>query len=204
MALLFACIFFGSAAENTMSSWGSSFLENALSLPKVLGDIGGMAMFAVLLGIGRTIYAKYGKNIHKVLFWGMIGATACYLTAATVTQPLVALFACAFTGICTSLLWPGSLMYMEKTIPNPGVAAYALMAAGGDLGAAVVPQLLGIVVDGVSAAPWAPQFATKLSLTTDQLGMKIGMLMAAAFPVLGIITLCICKKNLSKESEAHL
>ena len=199
-ALLFACIFFGSAAENTMSNWGSSFLESALSLPKFLGDIGGMAMFAVLLGIGRTVYAKYGKNIHKVLLFGMIGATVCYLAAATVTQPLVALFACAFTGICTSMLWPGALIYMEETVPNPGVAAYALMAAGGDLGAAVAPQLLGVVIDGVSNSSWAPQFATKLSLTTEQLGMKTGMLLAAVFPVLGIITLCICKKKLAVQS----
>ena len=200
-ALLVTCIFFGSAAENTMSSWGSSFLENALSLPKFLGDIGGMAMFAVLLGIGRTIYAKYGKNIHKVLLLGMVGAAFCYLTAATVTQPLVALLACAITGICTSMLWPGALIYMEEALPNPGVAAYALMAAGGDLGAAIAPQLLGIVIDGVGASNWAPQFAAKLGLTAEQLGMKTGMLLAAVFPILGIITLCICKKALKNQKE---
>jgi hypothetical protein len=40
-------------------------MENALGLNKTLGDVLGVAMFAVLLGIGRILYAKFGKNTRR-------------------------------------------------------------------------------------------------------------------------------------------
>ncbi|MBO5020746.1 MAG: MFS transporter, partial [Clostridia bacterium] len=58
-----AAIFLGGASECTMSQWSSSYLEQALSIPKIWGDIFGVAMFSVMLGLGRTLYAKIGKNI---------------------------------------------------------------------------------------------------------------------------------------------
>ena len=64
--LFIFCIFLGGASEVTMSEWVSSFIENGIGLPKIVGDILGMAMFAVLLVIARLLYAKYGKNISKV------------------------------------------------------------------------------------------------------------------------------------------
>ena len=57
------CIFFGSCAENAMSNWISSYMENALHIDKTVGDILGMAVFAILLGIARISYARFGKNI---------------------------------------------------------------------------------------------------------------------------------------------
>lgn len=53
---------------------------------------------------------------------------------------------------------------MEEKFPHLGVAAYALMAAGGDFGASVAPQLLGVVVDSVEAADWTVGIADTLSL----------------------------------------
>ena len=66
LALCVACIFFGSCAENTMSNWASSFMENALGIDKAIGDILGVAMFAFMLGLGRTLYSKYGRKIERV------------------------------------------------------------------------------------------------------------------------------------------
>ena len=43
------------------------------------------------------------------------------------------------------MLWPGTLILMEEKIPAVGIAGYALMAAGGDFGASIAPQTLGIV-----------------------------------------------------------
>ena len=57
------CIFMGGAAECTMSQWASGFIENALGVPKLLGDTLGVVLFALLLGTGRTLYAKYGGEI---------------------------------------------------------------------------------------------------------------------------------------------
>lgn len=186
MALCVACIFFGSCAENSMSSWISSYMENALHIDKAFGDILGMAMFAILLGITRITYAKYGKNIFRMLLCGMIGATVCYLVAGLSLNVIFAFVACILTGIFTAMLWPGTLIMMEENLPGVGVAAYALMAAGGDLGASLAPQLLGIVVDKVSVSQTAADLSVKLSLTTEQIGLKAGMLVISLFPMIGI------------------
>lgn len=198
MWLCVLCIFFGSAAENAMTNWISGYMENALGIAKVTGDILGMALFAVCLGFGRTAYAKYGKNITAVLGCGMIGAFICYLVAGLSPNSIAAMLACILTGLFTSMLWPGTLILMEEKFPAPGVAAYALMAAGGDLGGSIAPQMLGAVVDTVSQSSWAASFAPTISVTTEQLGMKAGMLAAAVFPLLGTVVLAVIVKKYRK------
>ncbi len=202
MTLCVLCIFFGSAAENSMTNWISSYIESALHLPKIVGDILGMALFAIALGVTRTWYGKKGKNIWKVLFFGMTGAVLCYLIAGLSPVPVLSLIACILTGVCTSMLWPGSLILMEEKLPNVGVAAYALMAAGGDFGASIAPQLLGVVMDKVAISDIAVSLGAELSLTPEQIGMKAAMLVAALFPVVGIAILLIIKKKLNIKSKA--
>ena len=179
-------IFLGGAAECAMAQWSSGYLEQALGLPKVWGDIFGVALFAVMLGLGRSLYAKCGKNIRAVLFVGAIGAVICYLTAALVNIPVIGLLACAFTGFCVSMLWPGSLVVASERFPNGGVFIFAMMAAGGDLGASVAPQLIGIITDAVSMNPNAIAYAQTIGLMPEQLGMKLGMLIGGLFPLVAI------------------
>ncbi len=198
LILCVGCIFFGSCAENAMSNWISGFMETALHIDKALGDILGMAMFAILLGLARIAYAKYGKNILRVLFFGMIGAAACYLVAGLSTGVIPAFIACILTGCFTAMLWPGTLILMEENIPHAGVAAFALMAAGGDLGASVAPQLLGIVVDQVAVSDLAARLSPSLGLTPEQIGMKAGMLVCAVFPILGTLLLLYIKRFFRK------
>ncbi len=198
LMLCVLCIFFGSAAENAMTNWISGYVENALNIPKVWGDILGMAVFAVLIGLARTAYAKYGKNISLVLLVSMAGAFICYLFAGLSDSPIVAMLACVLTGIFTSMLWPGSLILMEERLPHPGVTAYALMAAGGDFGASIAPQLVGVVVDAVSGSSWAPDLASRFSMSTEQLGMKAGMLIASIFPLIGVVLLLYMIKSFKK------
>ncbi|MBR4865423.1 MAG: hypothetical protein IKU11_01935 [Clostridia bacterium] len=198
IALCFGCIFFGSAAENGMTNWISSFIESALHIPKAAGDLLGLALFAVLLAMVRTVYAKYGRNIYRILFLGMIAATACYLVAGLASNAIVAMIACVVTGISTSMLWPGTLIYMEEKIPNPGVVAYALMAAGGDTGASVAPQMMGAIVDAVSVSEWGTTLAATLSLSPEQVGMKTSMILSAVFPFIGIFLLLYMNKFFKK------
>lgn len=189
LSLCVACIFFGSCAENTMSNWISGYMENALHIDKAIGDLVGMAAFAVLLGLTRITYAKFGKNIFRMLTVGMIGAAVCYLVVAFSSHPIPALAACVLTGIFTSMLWPGALIMMEENVTGVGVAAYALMASGGDLGASVAPQLMGIVTDAVSASDLGLRLAGQLGLSAEQVGLKAGMLVCSLFPILGIAVL---------------
>ena len=201
MFLCVMCIFLGSAAENSMTNWISGYMENALNIPKVVGDVAGMACFGILLGLGRTLYAKFGKNISDVLLVSMIGASLCYLFAGLSSNVVISMVACILTGLCTAMLWPGTLILMEEKFPNPGVAAYALMAAGGDFGASVAPQLIGIVVDNVSVSDWALKLSENLAMTPEQIGMKTGMLVAMMFPITGIALLIFMRKYFKKKSN---
>lgn len=199
LALCTACIFLGSCAENTMSNWISGYMENALHLDKALGDILGMAMFAILLGIARISYARFGKNIMRVLMLGMVGAAICYLTVGLTSNTVLAFVACIFTGLFTSMLWPGTLIMMEEKIPGVGVAAYALMASGGDLGASVAPQLMGIVIDRVTVSNYAVRRAPETGLTPEQIGMQTGMLVTSLFPIAGMILLLFIVRYFKKK-----
>ena len=156
--------------------------------------------FALLLALARSLYAKYGKKIFPVLLTGMTGALGCYLLAGLSSNLIVAMVACMLTGICTSMLWPGTLILMEEEFPNPGVAAYALMAAGGDFGASVAPQGLGIVADTVAASQQAVLLGEEIGLSPEQIGIKAGMLVAAVFPLLGIGMLLLLKRFLAKKA----
>ncbi len=184
--LCILAIFLGGAAECTMAQWSSGYLEQALGIPKLWGDLFGVALFSVMLGLGRTLYAKRGRNIGRVLTLGAVGATLCYFTVAITNLPYLGLIACALTGLCTSMLWPGNLVVASNKFPHGGVFIYAIMAAGGDLGASVAPQLVGVITDAIIASPEAASFASNLQLSPDQLGMKIGMLCGMLFPLVGI------------------
>lgn len=188
------CIFLGGAAECTMSQWASGFIENAIGIPKLLGDVLGVALFAVFLGLGRTLYSKYGKNIINFMLFGMIGATICYFVAGAVLNPIVGITACALTGFFTSMLWPGTLIYVEEKFQGVGVTVYALMAAGGDMGASVAPQLVGIIADKVSLSDFAFKLSSMLSISAEQVGMRAGLLTATLFPFAGILLILYIKK----------
>lgn len=181
-----AAMFLGGAAECTMSQWASSYLEQSFGIPKVWGDIFGVALFAAMLGLGRSLYSQIGRNVECVLFFGTVGAAACYLTAAITTSPLLGLFACAFCGLCVSMLWPGSLVVAAERFPAGGVFIYAMMAAGGDLGASIAPQLVGVITDVAMKSRQIVSVAQNLHLDPEQFGMKLGLLVGCIFPIVAI------------------
>ena len=200
LALCVGSIFLGSCAENTMSNWISTYMENALNIDKTFGDILGMAMFAILLGITRISYAKYGKNISKFLLISMICAAACYLTVSFSNNTILSFVGCVLTGIFTAMLWPGTLILMEEKVKGVGVAAYALMASAGDFGASLAPQLMGIVVDNISVSEFALNMSNTLNLSPEQIGLKVGMLITSIFPILGSILIVFIIRYFKKEN----
>lgn len=184
--LCVAAIFFGGASEVTMTQWCSAYLEQSLGIPKVWGDILGLSLFAAALGLGRTLYALKGKNIARALVLGAFGAFLCYIIAAFTNIVALGLLACVFTGFCVSMLWPGSILVSSEKFPSGGVFIFAMMAAGGDLGAALGPQLLGIVTDLSIASVTINELAVKYSIEIEQLAIKMGILSGAVFPLLAI------------------
>jgi len=176
-------IAFGGAAEVSMSQWTSAYAETALGLSKQTGDLLGLCLFAGLLGIGRVLYGAYGKHIDvwHVMFWGAAGAAICYLVAALSPVPLVSLIACAGCGLGVSLLWPGSVSNTAHRFPLAGASMFAILAAGGDTGAAVGPWLLGLIADQVPA-----DFALS--------PLRTGMLVGTVFPILMVVILLFIRR----------
>ncbi len=200
LILCAVCIFLGGASELAMNQWSSSYIEKALTVPKLVGDICGMAGFAAMLGIGRTLYAKYGKNILSFMLFGTATAAVCYLVAALSGNAIVGVLACALCGFCVSMLWPGNIILVGEKFPSAGVAAYALMAAAGDLGGSVGPQLVGAIADKVAVSSFAGELCARFSISAEQLGMRAGLLISALFPLVGFIMALVMMRYFKKKA----
>ncbi|MHC1693571.1 MAG: sugar MFS transporter [Sphaerochaetaceae bacterium] len=184
----------GGAAEVSMSQWTSAYVEAALSLPKEVGDLIGLCMFAAFLGTGRALYGKFGKHVDvwKVMFWGSLLAAGCYVVAALSPWPLLSVAACSLCGLGTALLWPGSVVNAAKRFPLAGASLFALLAAGGDTGAAVGPWLLGFIADTAPAV-----FRTGFplaSLDSAEAGLRCGMLFATLYPLSMMVCLLTMRR----------
>ena len=69
------------------------------------------------------------------------------------------------------------------------------MAAGGDLGASVVPQLIGIITDGAIASDFISGIAQGLAITSEQFGMKLGFFVASLFPLAGVFLFLVINRR---------
>ena len=59
---------------------------------------------------------------------------------------------------------------------------------------------MGIVVDKVAASNWAASLSETLQLSTEQIGMKTGMLIASLFPIAGVILL-VCSRKFFRKNQ---
>lgn len=179
-------IFGGAATELVMNQWSSTFTEKVLELPKVTGDLLGMCGFAVMLGLGRVIYGQWGSrmNLHNVLIASAAVAILCYAVVALSPVLSVSLAACAICGLAASLLWPGTLVVTAEKYPMAGAWMFAILAAAGDVGAAVGPFAAGAITDFTRVLPSAVTWSAALGLSPDQLAIRLAILLSALFPAL--------------------
>lgn len=191
----FLAILFGGAAEVTMNQWASAFLERGIGLSKITGDTLGMCAFAVMLGLGRLLYGKFGARIKisNALIVGSVCACVCYLVVAFSGVVWLTLVCCALCGLCTSLMWPGTLVVASSKLPLAGASLFALLAAGGDIGCSFGPWLVGQVTDLVGRNPQIFQFA---GLSGEQLGLRVALCVAACFPVITLACHLVLAKKL--------
>lgn len=201
--LCFFAMVFAGMAECTMSQWSSSFMEKALSLPKVLGDILGVAFFAGMVGLGRTLYSKFGKNVISVLIYGSMLATLCYFVCAISGVAVIGLISCAVTGLAVSMLWPGTLLFASSNNKNSGVVLFALMAAAGDMGAAIGPQVVGTIIDTALTSNYFLDLSVNLNISIDSLAMRFGLLIATIFPLLSTVFAVILKRKYKKKNKTE-
>lgn len=173
------------ASELAMSQWSSLFAEKALGVPKVLGDLLGPCLFAVFMGIGRTIYGVWGGklDLNKALMGTAILCVGCYLGAALFTLPMLSLLCCSLCGFSISLMWPGVLSNTAAAYPKGGTAMFGVLAVCGDIGCSAGPALTGAVSD----------LAIQLG-RAETFGLKAGMLAAALFPAVLIVCLLLSRR----------
>ncbi|MEG0663948.1 MAG: MFS transporter, partial [Clostridia bacterium] len=173
--LCFFAIMFGGAAEVTISQWSSVYIEKGLMIPKLWGDLIGTCGFAISMGIGRIVFGKFGEklNLNKILLYGSVFSALCYIIVAISPIPIFSVVACILNGLCVSLLWPGTLSIASARLPLAGASMFALLAAGGDIGAATGPYFAGVITD----------FSSAFNLSEQQ-GLKTAMLVCAVIPII--------------------
>lgn len=166
--LLFVMMICAGASEQSVSQWASLFAEKGLGISKTAGDLAGPMAFAVLMGASRAFYGNYGEKINLDRFMA-VSSVLCilsYLCLVFMPVPVLSLAGCALCGLSVGIMWPGTFSRASKALPAGGIALFALLALGGDIGCSGGPSLVGMV-SGMCKG-----------------NLKIGILAALIFPVL--------------------
>ena len=189
------------SSELAMSQWSSLFAEKGLRVPKLVGDLLGPCLFAVLMGIGRIIYGVFGHkiNLKKALLASGALCIVCYAVTVFVQAPIISLLGIALGGLSVSLMWPGTLSLTAEKYPKGGTAMFGLLAIFGDLGASIGPWLAGLVSDLAQGSQRLVAIGEAYSLNPDQLGLKAGLLTAMIFPVMLFISVAVLKNEKAPE-----
>jgi len=175
--LLMVC---AGASEQSMAQWASLFAEKGLGISKTLGDLLGPCLFAVMMGVMRTWYGVKGQKIsmHKALLICSVLCMASFVITAITPISAISLLGCALCGLSVSLMWPGMLSITAAGYPLGGVAMFAILALGGDLGCSIGPQFTGIIA--------------------DRSNLNLGLLAAIIFPTIMLIGLVLLKSMIDK------
>ena len=139
------------ASEQGVAQWASAFAENALGIPKAVGDLAGPLSFAVMMGTVRALFARFSHRIsldRALTACGLL-CVVSYLLASLSTNPVISFVGCALCGISVAIMWPGTLSTGAAQIKGGGTAMFALFAVAGDVGCAVGPGLVGTVSDAL-------------------------------------------------------
>lgn len=165
------------ASEQAVSQWASTFAEQGLGVSKTVGDLAGPMSFAVMMGLSRLYYGKYGEKIdlERFMAGSCVLCILSYLMIVFIPIPALGLVGCALCGLSVGILWPGTFSKASASIRGGGTAMFAFLALAGDLGCAAGPTLAGAVS----------------SCFEDNL--RAGILAAVIFPVLLLVGLYACR-----------
>lgn len=170
------------ASEQAVSQWASVFAEKGLGITKTAGDLAGPMCFALLMGLSRLIYGKYGEklNLDAFMKYSTVLCMVSYLCISLIPNPVIGLIGCAATGFSVGILWPGTFSKAAVAIKRGGTAMFALLALAGDLGCFSGPSLAGYISDAFGG------------------NLRIGILFAIVFPFMMLCCLVFGKKLLKK------
>lgn len=182
MIVLMVC---SGASEATMAQWASAFTESAIGVSKMVGDLAGPCLFAMLMGISRMLYGKFSEkfDLTKVMLICGIMCAGCYLLASLSILPILGLAGCSLCGLTVGIMWPGSISISSQKCPRGGTAMFAFLALAGDLGAMVSPTMVGTLSEMAGG------------------NLKTGLFAATFFPVVLVFGLLILNKMVCKTSK---
>ena len=164
------------ASEIAMAEWASMFIQQALGVSKVIGDLAGPCAFAIFMGSGRIWYAKVSNRVSfkKTVIIMSSLCFVCYLVVAICNIPWISLIFCAACGFTVSLFWPAILSQGAKRFDGASVM-YSIFAMCGDTGCCLGPWLLGVIADSY--------------------GLNIGFATMTLFPIGMILAVLLTLKN---------
>ena len=167
------------ASEQAVSQWASTFAEKGLGISKAAGDLAGPMAFAVLMGIARGFYGKYGEkiNLDRFMVYSSILCIVSYLWISLIPSPQISLMGCAVCGLSVGIMWPGTFSKAAAALPRGGTAMFALLALGGDVGCSGGPTLVGMVSSALGE------------------NLKLGILAGVSLPVLLLAGIFLQKKR---------
>ena len=172
------------ASELAMSQWASAFAETGLNVSKTVGDLAGPMAFAVLMGTGRIIFSAISKKvkIEDYLIVSAVGCIASYMLACLIQSPAISLAGCALCGLAVSAMWPATISFTTKVIPNATMAMFAFLAVAGDIGCTSGPTIIGWITDAFGG------------------DLKKGLIFSIIFPVIIIFSLLFLRRKNNKKS----
>ncbi len=161
------------ASEQAVSQWASAFAEMGLAVSKTLGDLMGPMLFAIMMGLARAIYGKFGERIQleKFMLMSCLLCVVSYLITSLSPWPALGLIGCGICGFSVGIFWPGTFSMASASLRRGGTALFCMLALAGDLGCSAGPTVVGMISSAASD------------------NLKIGILVAILFPV--VLTLCV-------------
>lgn len=186
--ILFIMMICAGASEQAVSQWASTFAESGLGIPKTVGDLAGPMAFAVMMGISRLFYGKYGDRIDldRFMIFSSLLCIASYLGISLIPIPQISLIACAVCGLSVGIMWPGTFSKASAALSKGGTAMFALLALGGDLGCSGGPTLVGFVSSSIND------------------NLKMGIFAGTIFPILLLLGIFLCKKYYNRDNETNI
>ncbi|MCL2847570.1 MAG: MFS transporter [Firmicutes bacterium] len=204
MFVLLACMMLAMATEAIVSKGASTYVDMGLGVPKLLGDILGPVMFAVMLGAGRLIYGLWGenRNMHKFMIFGSLLCFILYLVAVFTPNAWIGVVALALCGLGSSIIIPSMLAKTGKRFKDKGVKVFVWMSAAGKIGAAGGPALFGLL--GYILGSLLSDMASSLGMTYAELGLRVGLLICSIFPLVSFIMQIVFKQKIKIRIEEKI
>ena len=172
------------ACEQAVSQWASTFAEQGLGVSKTVGDLAGPMFFAIMMGISRAVYGKYGEKLplKKFMLGSGLLCMFSYLLISLSPYPALGLIGCGICGFSVGIMWPGTFSLASASMPTGGTALFALIALGGDVGCSGGPTYVGMVSSALGN------------------NLREGILFAIIFPILLIGGLMMVQRRTERRN----